>query len=156
MREGNEVAVGKEEVKEDIVIVRVTDTETGIADETGMVIEDIVAVDMMIRTATVIETVTEIEMTRIMIAGANGGMTMMVQSATAKTELRGSAQTHLMSLPHHRQVYHLHLLAIAHVQFAHLTDEKVTGLSLIQEMSSMTLGAKGRPRVDVLLTTTII
>ena len=157
MREGNEVAVGKKVVNEDIVIVRVTDTETatGIADETGIVIEDIVAVDTMIRTATVIETETVTETTRIMIAGGNEVMTMTVQSVTTKTELRGSAQTHLTPSLHLHQVCHPHLLVIAHVQFVHLTDEKVTGLFLIQEMSSMTLGAKGRRKVDVLLTTMI-
>ena len=72
-RERNEVVVGKEEVNEDIVIVRVTDTATGIADETRMVIGDIVVVDTTIPTVIVIETETEIgtEMTRIVIAGAN-------------------------------------------------------------------------------------
>jgi len=159
-RERNEVIVRKEEVNEGIVIVRVTDTETatGIADETGMVIGDIVVVDTTIPTVIVTETATVIgtEMTRIVIAGENEGMTLMVQSVTTKIELRGSAQMHLMPFLHLQRVCHLHLLATAHAQFVRLTDEKVIGLLLIQEMSSMTLGAKDRLKVDIPLMTMII
>jgi hypothetical protein len=75
-------------VKEDIVSVRVTDTETatGIVDETEMVIGDIVVVDTTIPTVIVIETEIGTEMTRIVIAGANEGMTLTLQSVTTKTE----------------------------------------------------------------------
>lgn len=159
-RERNEVIVRKEEVNEDTVIVRVTDTETatGIADEIGMVIGDIVVVDTTIPIVIIIETETVIgtEMTRIVIAGANEGMTMTAQSVTMKTELRGSARMHLTPSLHPQQVCHLHLLATAHAQFVRLTDEKVIGLSLIQEMNSMTPGAKSRPKIDIPLMTMII
>ena len=159
-RERNEVIVRKEEVNEDIVIVRVTDTETatGIAGEIGMVIGDIVVVDTTIPTVIIIETETVrgTEMTRIVIAGANEWMTLTVPSVTTRTELRGSAQMHLTPSLHPQQVFHLHLLAIAHAQSVRLTDEKVIGLFLIQEMSSMTQGAKSRPRVDIPLMTMII
>ena len=159
-RKRNEVIVRKEEVNEGIVIVRVTDTETatGIADETGMVIGGIVVVDTTIPTVIVTETVTVIgtEMTRIVIAGVNEGMPLTVQNVTTKIELRGSAQMHLTPSLHLQRVCHLHLLVIAHAQFVRLTDEKVIGLLLIQEMSSMTPGAKGRLKVDIPLMTMII
>jgi hypothetical protein len=147
-------------VNEDIVIVRVTDTETatGIADEIGMVIGDIVVVDTTIPIVIIIETETVIgtEMTRIVIAGANEGMTSTAQSVTTKSELRGSAQMHLTPSLRLQQVYHHLLLVTAHAQFVRLTDEKVIGLSLIQEMSSMTLGAKSRLKIDIPLMTMII
>ena len=147
-------------MNEDIVIVRVTDTETatGIADEIGMVIGDIVVVDTTIPIVIIIETETVIgtEMTKIVIAGANEGMTLTVQSVTTKTELRGSAQMHLTPSLHLQQVCHLRLLVTAHAQFVRLTDEKVIGLSLIQEMSSMTPGAKSRLKIDIPLMTMII